>query len=127
MVRNTRKSCLHFSHIDVTGYEMDPAGGEGINIVALNQRDHSVLLAKSYNTQHNEHASKDMINDMKGVRRGSVIIAAVRGGASEKLEGDVKTLFASFGSHAINELTPTDGWAFIGVKGQQNGVEKKGG
>lgn len=35
MVRNTLKKCLHFAHIEVTGYEMDPSGGEGINVVAL--------------------------------------------------------------------------------------------
>jgi len=57
MVRNTLNKCLHFTSIEVTGYKMDPNGSRGINVVALNSRDHSILLAKSYDTFANRNAS----------------------------------------------------------------------
>lgn len=64
---------------------------------------------------------------MKGVRRGSIVIAAVRDSASEKLSSEVKELFMRMGSAEISHLGSKEGWAFIGVKGQQNGNEKRGG
>jgi len=126
MVRNTLNKCLHFTSIEVTGSRMDTNGGRGINVVALNQRDHSILLAKSYDTFANENASQDMINDLKGVRRGSVIVAAVKDEGSKKLSTEVKAMFGRWGSKEIHSLGHREGWAFIGVKGQENGVEKRG-
>jgi len=117
MVRNTLNKCLHFTSIEVTGSRMDTNGGRGINVVALNQRDHSILLAKSYDTFANENASQDMINDLKGVRRGSVIVAAVRDEGSKKLSTEVKAMFGKWGSKEIHSLGHREGWAFIGVKG----------
>jgi hypothetical protein len=60
---------------------MDPSGAKGISVVALDQRDHSVLLARSYNTVDSTTASDDMVRDLRGVRRGSVIIAAAKDNA----------------------------------------------
>jgi len=85
MVRNTLKKCLHFADIKVVGQLMDPNGSRGINVVALNARNHEVLLAKSYDTFANDNASADLVADLKGVRRGSIIIAAVKDEASRKL------------------------------------------
>lgn len=126
MIRNTLKKCLHFTHIEVVGHVMDQNGGRGLNVVALDQRDHSVLLARSYDTFGSDQASEDLIKDLKGVRRGSVIIAAVKDEASKKLSSDVKELFMRWGSHEISALGYREAWGFIGVKGQANGVEKRG-
>lgn len=126
MVRNTLKKCLHFSHIKVIGQYMDPNGSRGINVVALNARNHEILLAKSYDTYANDNASGDLVADLKGIRRGSIIIAAVKDEASKKLNDDVKALFNRMGSKEVNSLGFREGWAFIGVKGQKNGNEKRG-
>jgi hypothetical protein len=126
MVRNTMKKCLHFTSIEVTGYRMDVNGSRGVNVVALDARDHSVLLAKSYDTYANDNASGDMIKDLRGVRRGSIIVAAVKDEGSKKLSAEAKELFTKWGSAQVNSLEFRQGWAFIGVKGQANGVEKRG-
>jgi hypothetical protein len=117
MVRNTLNKCLHFTSIEVTGYKMDPNGSRGLNVVALHQRDHSVLLAKSYDTFASENASEDLISDLKGVRRGSLIVVAVRDEASNKLSSEVKELFGKWGSKEIFSLGLREAWTFIGVKG----------
>lgn len=126
MVRNTMKTCLHFSSIEVKGFRMDPNGSRGINVVALDARDHTVLMAKSYDTYGNDNASGDMIKDLNGVRRGSIIIAAVRDEGSKKFTADARALFAKWGSAEVSKLGFREGWSFIGVKGQANGVEKRG-
>lgn len=89
MVRNTLKKCLHFATIKVTGKVMSPNGHRGINVVALAAHNHEVLLARSYDTFANDNASGDLVQDLKGVRRGSIIIAAVKDEASKKLSTDV--------------------------------------
>lgn len=127
MVRNTLKKCLHFTSIEVTGYRMDANGSRGLNVVALDARDHTPLLAKAYDTFGNGDASADLIKDLRGVRRGSVIIAAVKDEGSKKLSSELKALFSKWGSTEINSLGFREGWAFIGVKGQKIGVEKRGG
>jgi len=58
-----------------------------------------------------------MINDLKGVRRGSVIVAAVKDNASKKLSTEAKSMFGRWGSKEIKSLGVREGWAFIGVKG----------
>jgi len=126
MVRNTLKKCLHFSSIKVVGKMMDPNGSRGINVVALDSGNHDILLSRSYDTFANDNASDDLVADLKGIRRGSIIIAAVKDEASKKLNDDVKAIFSKWGSKEINSLGYRDGWAFIGVKGQQMGNEKRG-
>lgn len=105
---------------------MDPNGSRGINVVALDASNHEILLAKAYDTYANDNASTDLVNDMKFVKRGSVIIAAVKDEASKKLSAEAKALFSKWGSKEINSLGFREGWAFIGVKGQDNGNEKRG-
>jgi hypothetical protein len=117
MVRNTIKKCLHFTSIEVIGYNMDLNGGNGINVVALHPKDHSILLAKSYNTAANDGASGDLISDMNAIRRGSIVIAAVRNSGAEKLSGEAKDVFKKLGSHEVDGLQANEGWAFIGIKG----------
>jgi hypothetical protein len=126
MVRNTLSKCLHFANIKVVGKVMDPNGSRGINVIALNAKNHEVLLAKSYDTYANDNASADLVADMRGIRRGSIIIAAVKDEASNKLQPEAKELFSKMGSAEINQLGFREGWAFIGVKGQNNGNEKRG-
>lgn len=127
MVRNTRKTCLHFTTIEVTGHRMDSNGSRGFNIVGLDARDHTVLLAKAYDTFGNNDASSDMMKDLKGLRRGSIVIASVKDEGSRKLSAEVKNIFTKWGSKEISKLGFREGFAFIGVKGQRNGVEKRGG
>jgi hypothetical protein len=98
MVRNTMKTCLHFSSISVTGFKMEADGSRGINVVALDARDHTVLMAKAYDTYVNDNASSDMIRDLNGVRRGSIIIAAVRDEGSRKFSAEARALFTKWGS-----------------------------
>jgi len=120
MVRNTLKKCLHFTSIEVKGMRMEQSGSRGINVVALDQRNHRVILAKAYDTYANDQASGDMLKDLKGLRKGSIIIAAVRDEASKKLSKGVKEFFTKLGSKEINSLGFRDGWGFLGVKGQDN-------
>ena len=61
MVRNTMKKWLHFTNIEVFGHYMDPNGGRGLNVVALNPRDHSTLLAKAYDTYGDAKASDELL------------------------------------------------------------------
>jgi len=98
MVRNTLKKCLHFAGIKVVGKKMDPSGSRGINVVALDARNHDVLLARSYDTFANENAAGDLVTDMRGVRRGSIVIAAVKDEASKKLTPQLVELFNKMGS-----------------------------
>ena len=125
MVKSGKRTCLHFSLIEVFGHEMDPSGGDGINVVALDQRDHSVLLSKSYDTTSVTNASGDLVRDLRGVRRGSLIIASAKGEITKMIDNNARGYFHKMGSQNILNLAPGEGWAFIGVKGQSNGVEKK--
>jgi hypothetical protein len=120
MVRNTLKKCLHFTSIEVKGFRMEQGGSRGINVVALNQRNHKVILAKAYDTYASEQASDDMLRDLKGLRRGSIIIAAVRDEASKNLSKEARAFFAKLGSKEAPQLGYREGWAFLGVKGQDN-------
>jgi len=83
MVRNTLKKCLHFTSIEVIGHKMDQNGSRGLNVVALDASNHNVLLAEAYDTYGNAKASGDLIKDLAGIRRGSIIIAAVKDEASK--------------------------------------------
>jgi hypothetical protein len=77
---------------------MSANGGDGINIVALDQRDHSVLLAKSYNTMAVATASAQLVNDLSGVRRGSIIIAAAKNSVINMLSTEARAAFYKMGS-----------------------------
>lgn len=92
---------------------MNETGHRGLNVVALNSRDHSVLLARSYDTFANAQASSDLIRDLKGVRKGSIIIAAVKDEASKSLSQEVKELFTKWGSKEVNALGFREAWGFI--------------
>lgn len=59
-------------------------------------------------------------SDLKGLRRGSIIIAAVRDEASKNLSKEARAFFAKLGSKEAPQLGYREGWAFLGVKGQDN-------
>lgn len=126
MVRNTMKTCLHFTNIEVFGHRMDANGSRGLNVVALHSRDHSTLMAKSYDTYADPNASDELLKDLKGVRRGSILLVSVRDEASHNLSSDVKDYFKKLGSRQIGALAFRQSWSFIGIKGQAGSLEKLG-
>jgi len=127
MVRNTLKKCLHFTSIEVKGFRMDNDGNRGVNLVAISASDHTVLLAKSYDLAGNNKADEALVRDVRGLRRGTIVLAAVRGDAKANKSKEVMDTFAELGSKEILSLGEKEGWGFIGVRGQTNAIEKRGG
>jgi len=127
MVSNRKNTCLHFSSIEVHGYYMDPKGSRGLNVVALNPENHKVVLRKSYDTYSNDNASGDLVRDYRELKRGSIVIVSVKDEGSKKFSDDAKALFTKIGSKDVSSLKFREGWAFIGIKGSGQFVEKKGG
>lgn len=118
MVHNKQNSCLHFSTIEVYGRKLDPKGGKGINLVALDGQKHKVLLRKAYNTFENKNASPDLIKDYGKIPDGSIIIASVRGQADAMFTPEARAVFTGLGSKEVLKLGAKEGWAFMGIKGQ---------
>ena len=63
---------------------------------------------------------------MKGVRRGSIILVALRDEGTARLSSEVKAYFTRLGSKEIGSIGFRQSWSFIGVKGQAGALEKRG-
>lgn len=55
-----------------------------------------------------------------------IVVVGAKDEASNKLGKEVKTLFKSLGSKAVDNLKFREGWAFIGIKGMKKATEKRG-
>lgn len=100
--------------------------GRGINIAVLAGQNHEVMFIKTYDTYGVAGASEQLSADLAAVPVGSVIIAAVKDEASNKLEHNAKDHFINMGSKEVSNLQFREGWLFIGIKGTKSHVEKRG-
>jgi len=101
-------------------------GCRGLNIVAMNGKDHKVIHNKAYDTYADPNQSKNLINDLKDLPEGTIFMVSVKDEASNRLGEPVKEFFSKMGSSEINALGFREAWAFIGVKGQEAFTEKRG-
>lgn len=105
---------------------MDEKGQRGVNIVALNAQTHKVILRKSYDTYGNQNASHDMVRDFKNLSKSTIIIASIKDEGSALFTQEARALFGAIGSKDVMSLGFREAWSFIGIKGQNQFVEKRG-
>ena len=127
MITNTQNTCLHFSAIEVYGHKMSDKGQRGINLVALNAETHKVILRKSYDMYGNKEASHDLARDYKKLSKSTIVIASVKDEGSTLFYEEARALFGDIGSKEVWSLGFREAWSFIGIKGQGQFVEKRGG
>ncbi|XP_008303593.1 protein FAM3C-like [Stegastes partitus] len=87
----------------------------GLNIVIVNGRTGALTKAVSFDTYGG--AIEPLIEFLKNIDQGSVIMVASYDEPSTKLNEEARTLFAELGSSSIHSLGFRDNWVFIGGKG----------
>uniref|UniRef100_A0A3B3TUE6 ILEI/PANDER domain-containing protein n=1 Tax=Poecilia latipinna TaxID=48699 RepID=A0A3B3TUE6_9TELE len=80
--------------------------GSGINIVVVNGECLGLNLGV-----------EPLIEFLKGVETGSVVLMAVYDEGSTKLNEEARTLISDLGSSTIHSLGYRDNWVFVGGKG----------
>ncbi|XP_047451302.1 protein FAM3C-like [Mugil cephalus] len=89
--------------------------GVGINVVVVNGRTGDVVKTGHYDMYGGDVAP--LIELLKSVESGSVVLMASFDEPSSKLTEDARKLIAELGSSSINSLGFRDNWVFVGGKG----------
>ncbi|XP_023200024.1 protein FAM3C-like [Xiphophorus maculatus] len=87
----------------------------GINIVVVNGKSGDVLKTDHYNMYSGE--VEPLIEFLKNIEVGSVVLMAVFDEGSRRLNEEARTLIADLGSSVIHSLGYRDNWVFVGGKG----------
>lgn len=87
----------------------------GINIVSVNGRTGTVIKTGTFNMFSGEIGP--LIDFLKEVEKGSVVLVTTYDEPSTKLNDEAKSLFAELGSSSIQSLGFRDNWVFVGTKG----------
>ncbi|XP_007567523.1 protein FAM3C-like [Poecilia formosa] len=89
--------------------------GSGINIVVVNGKSGEVVKTDHFNMYSG--SVEPLIEFLKGVETGSVVLMAVYDEGSTKLNEEARTLISDLGSSTIHSLGYRDNWVFVGGKG----------
>uniref|UniRef100_A0A3B3TWS7 ILEI/PANDER domain-containing protein n=1 Tax=Poecilia latipinna TaxID=48699 RepID=A0A3B3TWS7_9TELE len=89
--------------------------GSGINIVVVNGKSGDVMKTDHFNMYSG--SVEPLIEFLKGVETGSVVLMAVYDEGSTKLNEEARTLISDLGSSTIHSLGYRDNWVFVGGKG----------
>uniref|UniRef100_A0A3B5ME26 ILEI/PANDER domain-containing protein n=1 Tax=Xiphophorus couchianus TaxID=32473 RepID=A0A3B5ME26_9TELE len=87
----------------------------GINIVVVNGKSGDVLKTDHFNMYSGE--VEPLIEFLKNIEMGSVVLMAVFDEGSKKLNEEARTLISDLGSSVIHSLGYRDNWVFVGGKG----------
>ncbi|XP_008410894.2 protein FAM3C-like [Poecilia reticulata] len=96
------------------GTIMNNAGG-GINIVVVNGKSGDVMKTDHFNMYSG--SVEPLIEFLKDIEAGSVVLMAVFDEGSTKLNEEARTLISDLGSSTIHSLGYRDNWVFVGGKG----------
>lgn len=88
----------------------------GINVVTVNGRTGAVIKTGTFNMFSGN--VEPLIDFLKGIDKGSVVLVASYDDASTKLNDEAKKLFVELGSSSIQTLKFRDNWVFVGGKGE---------
>uniref|UniRef100_UPI0025AE991F protein FAM3C n=1 Tax=Doryrhamphus excisus TaxID=161450 RepID=UPI0025AE991F len=89
--------------------------GLGINVVVLNGKTGAVLQSDHFNMYSDD--DKPLIDFLKNIQQGSVVLMASYDDPSTKLSGEAKKLIGELGSSVVQSLSFRDNWVFVGGKG----------
>ncbi|XP_022617331.1 protein FAM3C-like [Seriola dumerili] len=89
--------------------------GYGINIVVLNGKTGEVIKIGHFDMYFGE--VKPLLELLKSIENGSIVLMASYDDPSTKLNEDVRKLIAELGSSEIKSLGFRDNWVFVGGKG----------
>ncbi|XP_056242735.1 protein FAM3C isoform X2 [Seriola aureovittata] len=89
--------------------------GYGINIVVLNGKTGEVIKIGHFDMYSGE--VKPLLEVLKSIENGSIVLMASYDDPSTKLNEDVRKLIAELGSSEIKSLGFRDNWVFVGGKG----------
>ncbi|KAM9352217.1 protein FAM3C-like [Symphorus nematophorus] len=89
--------------------------GTGINIVVVNGKMGKVTKTDHFDMYAGE--VKPLIEFLKSIEHGSVVLVASFDEPSSKLDDEAKKLIAELGSSSVQSLGFRDNWVFVGGKG----------
>ena len=81
------------------------------------------MLAKVFDTYKRQSTFDDLLG--KGIDKGHIVVAACKDDMIKNLSEDGKRFFANMGSKEIWNLQFRQGFAFIGITGRTDSVEKR--
>lgn len=95
----------------------------GLHLVIMNPLNGKVEVAKVFDT----YATSDQLDTLieNGIPEGRIVIAGCKDDCYTKMSGDAKSWFQKMGSKEIYRLYYRDGFAFIGVNGKEEAIERK--
>ncbi|PWA29930.1 hypothetical protein CCH79_00019642 [Gambusia affinis] len=96
------------------GTILNNAGG-GINIVVVDGKSGVVVKTDHFNMYSGN--VEPLIEFLKKIEMGSVVLMAVFDEGSNKLNEEARTLISELGSSSIHSLGYRDNWVFVGGKG----------
>ncbi|XP_071317596.1 protein FAM3C isoform X2 [Trachinotus anak] len=89
--------------------------GNGLNIVILNGKTGEVIKTGHFDMYNGE--VEPLIEMLKSVETGSIVLMATFDDPSTKLNDEARTLIAELGSSQVKSLGFRDNWVFVGGKG----------
>ncbi|XP_073327618.1 protein FAM3C [Pagrus major] len=89
--------------------------GSGLNIVVMNGKTGEVTKTNYFNMYGGE--VEPLIEFLKSIEQGTVVLIASWDDPSTKLNDDAKKLMAELGSSVVHSLGFRDNWLFVGGKG----------
>ncbi|XP_005997358.1 protein FAM3A [Latimeria chalumnae] len=92
--------------------------GRGLNIALVNGVNGELMAAKSFDMWAGD--VQDLLKFIRPVHEGTLIFVASYDDPSTKMNDEARSIFASFGSSAIEKLGFRDSWVFVGAKGVEN-------
>ncbi|XP_061896634.1 protein FAM3C [Entelurus aequoreus] len=90
--------------------------GPGINVVVLNGKTGAVVQSDHFNMYSDE--DKPLIDFLKNIQQGSIVLMASYDDPSTKLTDEAKKLIGQLGSSVVQSLGFRDNWLFVGGKGE---------
>ncbi|XP_018515700.1 protein FAM3C isoform X1 [Lates calcarifer] len=89
--------------------------GYGINVVILNGKTGEVIKTGHFDMYSGK--VKPLIELLKSIEKGSIVLMASYDEPSSKLTEDARKLIAELGSSVVQSLGFRDNWVFVGGKG----------
>ncbi|KAK3526249.1 hypothetical protein QTP70_020393 [Hemibagrus guttatus] len=89
--------------------------GRGLNIALVNGKTGKLIKTETFDMWGGD--INPLIQFLKGIEEGTVIMMATFDDSSTKLNSDARKLISALGSSYINSLSFRDNWLFVGGKG----------
>ncbi|XP_067396158.1 protein FAM3D [Emydura macquarii macquarii] len=91
--------------------------GRGLNIALVNGTTGQLLKTDSFDMYSGD--IKELLNFLKAIEGGIIVIVATYDDPATKLNDEARTLLTGLGSSYASKLAFRDNWIFIGAKGLQ--------